>query len=255
MFGASNRTDQVKSTPHPNGTLSLGGVRGRLEHALEDAAARPGQKVKPAVLPFGRDALAPQVSHETMKYHYDKHFVGYVRKVNELICNTEFEGFTLEEIIRQAAWKRRRALLTNASQVWNHAFFWQCLSREQGRLPDRILGDALGKTFGSLEAFQRSFIEKGLSLVGSGWLWLVWHKERGLVIATTENTIPVWLGSERIPLLVCDLWEHAYYLDWRNDREGWLRAFVTQRANWNFAASQMASLLKTKPQWVYPSYE
>ncbi len=254
MFSGSHRRDRIKSAPHPKGTLSLRGLDGRLERALESVAPCPGEIVAPLHLPFDRASLAPQISPEAMGFHYDQHFVDHVHKLNSLVRATEFEGLALEDIIRQAAWKRKRALLTAASQVWNHAFFWQCLSGEEGRSPDCILGDALTKTFGSIKAFQHSFVEKGMALVGSGWLWLVWHRDHGLVITTTENTIPVWVGSERVPLLVCDLWEHAYFLDWRNDRRGWLQAFVTQRANWNFAARQMASLLKTRPQWVYPSY-
>jgi len=207
--------------------------------------------LQPPQLPYAYDALKPQISPETMHYHFDKHYLGYVAKVNTLVAGTEYASMPLEEMIRQAAWKRKRSLQTNAAQVWNHAFFWDSLSPVQDRGPDLVLAEALAKTFGSVGKFREKFVERGMAHVGSGWLWLAWHSERGLMIRTTENAIPVWLASGRIPLLVCDLWEHAYYLDWKNDRAGWLDAFVTRLANWELASKQYSAAVNGTAAWQY----
>ncbi|GEO01188.1 hypothetical protein NSE01_30200 [Novosphingobium sediminis] len=208
--------------------------------------------ILPAELAFARDALQPHVSAETMHYHFDKHYLGYVSKTNALIKGTDLAGATLEDIVRQAAWKRRRSLLVNAAQTWNHAFFWASLSPEGKTGPDAILASALEKAFGSLDSFRQKFIDKGLAHVGSGWLWLVCDKHRGLMLVTTDKAIPVWLGTDRVPLLVCDLWEHAYYLDWKNDRAAWLGAFIENCTNWDHAGRQLAALIKGQATWTYP---
>lgn len=241
-------------TPHPKGTLGFRGPRQRIQPGSMISGSTRLGKFTPTSLPYARDALVPQISRETMDYHYEKHFVGYVDKLNALIGNTEFESMVLEEVIRQAAWKRKRAIQSNAAQIWNHAFFWKSLSAQEGQKPESILLGGIVKQFGSLKEFQDKFVEKGAAHLGSGWLWLIWDKHRGLMITTTANANPVWLGTDRVPLLVCDLWEHAYYLDWRNDRAGWVHAFITERANWAFAGEQLAALLKGEPQWSY-SYE
>lgn len=204
-------------------------------------------------LPFSCDSLSPHLSREALADHHGKLFAGHVARVNDLVAGTEQESARLEDIIRQAAWKRRRPLLVNAAQVWNHGFFWQCLTPPQGQQPDPILGGAICKTFGSLETFRKTFVEKGVAHVGSGWLWLAWHKERGLIISATDNATPVWLASQRVPLLACDLWEHSYHLDWRHDRAGWLTTFIDELVNWAFVGERMASLLRSEPQWTYPA--
>lgn len=206
-----------------------------------------------AELPFAMDAFEPLISREAMHFHFDKHFQGYVNKLNTLIAGSDYARLSLEDIIRQAAWKRRRPMLVNASQIWNHAFFWQSLKVGGGHEPDVILGDAIRRTFGSFANFEAKFVERGLAHVGSGWLWLACHPDRGLIITATENAIPVWLASGRVPLLVCDLWEHAYYLDWKNDRAGWLKGFLSQAANWKFAGEQLASVLDRREPWTYPA--
>ncbi len=218
--------------------------------ALPGAASEAG--IKAAQLKFPVKSLEPDLSAETMHYHYDKHFLGYLAKVNGLVAGSEFASMPLEEVIRQAAWKRRRPLLTNAAQVWNHGFFWESLSPDQDRGPDLTLAEAIARTFGSVGKFRDKFVEKGLAHVGSGWLWLAWHGERGLILRATENTTPIWLASGRIPLLVCDLWEHAYYLDWKNDRAGWLEAFITRLANWETASKQYAAATNGTETWQYP---
>ncbi|MBV1691353.1 superoxide dismutase [Novosphingobium sp. G106] len=209
------------------------------------------EPVKVAELPFALDALEPLISREAMHFHYDKHFKGYVNKLNALVVGSAYAELPLEDIVRQAAWKRKRPMLVNASQTWNHAFFWQCLQPGGVMEPDVILSEAIRRTFGSYADFEAKFVEKGVAHVGSGWLWLACHPERGLIITATEDAIPVWLASGRVPLLVCDLWEHAYYLDWRHDRAGWLKGFLAQAANWNFAGEQLASVLDRREPWTY----
>lgn len=208
--------------------------------------------IRPAKLRFAQDALEPHISAETMHYHYDKHYVGYVAKTNALVKGTELASMSLEDIVRQAAWKRRRALLVNSSQAWNHAFFWASLSPDGKNGPDASLASALETSFGSLENFRQKFIDKGMAHVGSGWLWLAWDRHRGLMLCTTDKTIPVWLATDRVPLMVCDLWEHAYYLDWKHDRAGWLTAFIENCVNWQHVSKQLASQFKGMPTWNYP---
>lgn len=207
---------------------------------------------KPAELRFNRSSLEPHLSAEAMGFHYDKHYLGYLAKVNALVAGTELATMPLEDVIRQAAWKRKRPLLTNAAQTWNHAFFWESLSPDAGSGPTLTLAEAIAKTFGSVGKFKQKFVEKGLAHLGSGWLWLASHPEHGLMLRTTENATPIWLASGRVPLLVCDLWEHAYYLDWKNDRAGWLEAFITRLADWESASGQFAAAVNGTRTWRYP---
>lgn len=237
---------------HPSGVLGFDWSKRKEQRKSMTSPPLERAKLQAVQMPFEYAALEPEVSAETMHYHYDEHYMGYLLKANALAEQADLSNLSLEDIIRQAAWKRKRALLVNAAQVWNHAFFWQCLSPSNSVGPDAILKSALEKAFGSLDKFKQKFIEKGLAHVGSGWLWLSWHSERGLVLSTTENAIPVWLASGRTPLLVCDIWEHAYYLDWKNDRAGWLNAFINECANWQMAGKQFASLLNGTESWKYP---
>lgn len=211
-----------------------------------------GAAFQPAELQFDRSSLEPHISSETMGFHYDKHYLGYLAKVNALVADTDFATMPLEDVIRHAAWKRNRALLANAAQTWNHAFLWKSLSPELDRGPNLVLAEAIAKSFGSVGMFRKKFIEKGLAHLGSGWLWLTWHPDHGLLLRTTENATPIWLASGRIPLLVCDLWEHAYYLDWKNDRAGWLEAFITRLVNWETASEQFAAAVNGTQTWQYP---
>lgn len=258
MLATLERTDEpttrkplLSATPFARDKAAPRNTNGRgdsLQHApLAQTDPGDGGMIRPARLRFAQDALEPHVSAETMHYHYDKHYLGYVAKANALIKGTDLAALPLEDVVRQAAWKRRRALLVNASQAWNHAFFWACLSPDGKQGPDTILASALEKSFGSLENFRQKFIDKGMAHVGSGWLWLVWDKDRGLMLSTTDKTIPVWLATDRTPLLVCDLWEHAYYLDWKHDRAGWLTAFIENCVNWQTVGKQLASLVKGMP--------
>jgi Fe-Mn family superoxide dismutase len=164
-------------------------------------------------LPFALDALAPHMSRETLEYHHGKHHASYVEKLNKLIQDTEFESAPLEEIILKGS----NGVFNNAAQVWNHSFYWNCLSPAGGGEPDAALAEAIAAAFGSFTAFRDSFSKMAGSNFGSGWTWLVKQPDGTLAIVNTSNAgNPMTDGRQ--PLLTCDVWEHAYYIDYRNAR-------------------------------------
>ena len=184
-------------------------------------------------LPYAKDALAPHISAETLEYHYGKHHQAYVTNLNNLIKGTAFEGKTLEEIVRSSD----GGVFNNAAQVWNHTFYWNCLKPEGGGEPSGALADAIAKTFGSFAAFKEEFTKTAIGTFGSGWAWLVQRPDGSLGLVSTPNAATPLTGADKA-LLTCDVWEHAYYIDYRNARPKYLEAFWNL-ANWEFAASQM----------------
>ena len=185
-------------------------------------------------LPYARDALAPHISAETIDYHYGKHHQTYVTNLNNLIKGTEFEGLDLVAIVKKA----QGGMFNNAAQVWNHTFYWNSLTPKGGGEPSGKLADALKKSFGGFAQFKEDFSKAAVGTFGSGWAWLVQRADGGLAIVSTSNAATPITGSDR-PLLTCDVWEHAYYIDYRNARPKYVEAFWNL-ANWEFAASQMA---------------
>jgi len=185
-------------------------------------------------LPYARDALAPHISAETIDYHYGKHHQTYVTNLNNLIKGTEFENLDLLAIIK----KSQGGMFNNAAQIWNHTFYWNSLSPKGGGEPNGKLADAVKKTFGSFAQFKDDFSKTAVGTFGSGWAWLVQRADGGLGLVSTSNAATPITGSDR-PLLTCDVWEHAYYIDYRNARPKYVEAFWNL-ANWDFAASQMA---------------
>jgi Fe-Mn family superoxide dismutase len=185
-------------------------------------------------LPYARDALAPHISAETIDYHYGKHHQTYVTNLNNLIKGTEFENLDLLAIIK----KSQGGMFNNAAQIWNHTFYWNSLSPKGGGEPSGKLADAVKKTFGSFAQFKDDFSKTAVGTFGSGWAWLVQRADGGLGLVSTSNAATPITGSDR-PLLTCDVWEHAYYIDYRNARPKYVEAFWNL-ANWDFAASQMA---------------
>lgn len=182
-------------------------------------------------LPYARDALQPHMSKETLDYHYGKHHAGYVKKLNKAL---EKEGLDLplEELIRTQS----GGIFNNAAQVWNHTFFWNCLSPDGGGDPDGPLLEDLNTAFGSVKDFKEKFKSSAASNFGSGWTWLVENADGKLEIVNTDDAdTPLREGVQR-PLLTVDVWEHAYYLDHRNDRGAYLDAFW-KLVNWSFVAS------------------
>ncbi|MEE4190308.1 MAG: Fe-Mn family superoxide dismutase [Halieaceae bacterium] len=186
-------------------------------------------------LPYARNALAPHISEETLDFHYGKHHQAYVDKLNAAIDGTELADQSLEDIIKGA----EGGLFNNAAQVWNHTFYWHSLSPEGGGEPDGALAEAINAAFGSVEAFKEQFSEKAAGNFGSGWTWLVQNADGGLAIVNTDDAETPITEAGVTPLLTCDVWEHAYYIDYRNARPKYLEAFWNL-VNWDFAASNMA---------------
>jgi Fe-Mn family superoxide dismutase len=184
-------------------------------------------------LPFAKDALAPIISAETIEYHYGKHHATYVDNLNKLIVGTEFANLSLEEIVEKSS----GGLFNNAAQVWNHTFYWNCLSPKGGGDPTGPVAEALVKSFGSLGAFKEKFAATAVGTFGSGWAWLVRNTDGSLGIESSSNAgTPITAGKK--PLLTCDVWEHAYYIDYRNARAGYVDKFW-QRVNWAFVAENL----------------
>jgi Fe-Mn family superoxide dismutase len=181
-------------------------------------------------LPFNEDALEPVISKETIEFHYGKHHQAYVDNLNKLIAGTEFEDMELEEIIMKSG----GGIFNNAAQVFNHTFYWNCLAPNGGGKPEGKLAEAIDEAFGSFEKFKELFSAKAVGTFGSGWAWLVKNQDGALEIVSTGNADnPLTKGQT--PLLTCDVWEHAYYIDYRNARAKYVEAFWNL-LNWDFVA-------------------
>ncbi len=185
-------------------------------------------------LPWAKEALAPHISAETIDYHYGKHHQAYVTNLNKQIEGTEFENMELEAIIKKAT----GGVFNNAAQVWNHTFYWNCLAPDAGGEPQGRLADAINKSFGSFAKFKEEFTKTATGTFGSGWGWLVQRPDGDLALVSTSNAATPLTGNDRT-LLTCDVWEHAYYIDYRNARPKYLEAFWNL-VNWKFVESQMA---------------
>jgi superoxide dismutase, Fe-Mn family len=182
-------------------------------------------------LPFESNALEPHISAETLSFHHGKHHATYVTNLNNLVPGTEFEGKSLEEIITSAP---AGGVFNNAAQIWNHTFYWNSLSPNGGGVPTGALADAINKAFGSFDEFKAKFSTSAATNFGSGWTWLVKNADGSVEIVNTSNAgCPLTDG--KTPLLTCDVWEHAYYVDYRNARPKYVEAFWNL-ANWEFAA-------------------
>ena len=185
-------------------------------------------------LPYALDALAPHISKETLEYHYLKHHQAYVTNLNNLIKGTEFENSKLEEIIKKSA----AGIFNNAAQVWNHTFYWNGLKPNGGGTPSGALAAAITAKWGSFDAFKEAFTKSCICNFGSSWTWLVKKADGSLDIVNTSIAATP-LTTTYKPLITCDLWEHAYYIDYRNARPKYVEAFW-QLANWDFAAANFA---------------
>ena len=186
-------------------------------------------------LPYANNALEPHISAETLEYHYGKHHATYVNKLNTMIEGTKYEDASLEAIITDA----EGGLFNNAAQVWNHSFYWQCLTPGGGGEPGGALGSAIDEFFGGIDGFREAFNKAATSNFGSGWTWLVKTPEGALEIVNTDDAANPMTDGMR-PLLTCDVWEHAYYIDYRNDRAAYLEGFW-KLVNWEFVASNFAA--------------
>ncbi|MBJ7306407.1 MAG: superoxide dismutase [Acidimicrobiia bacterium] len=186
-------------------------------------------------LPYAQDALAPTISAETMEYHYGKHHQTYVDNLNKAVAGTADENASLEDIIMKA----EGPLFNNAAQVWNHTFFWNCLSPNGGGQPTGAIADRIAADFGGYDAFRAQITDAGLTQFGSGWAWLV-EKDGKLAIMKTPNAdLPMKHGAKA--LCTIDVWEHAYYIDYRNARAKFIEVVLDNLINWDFVNANLAS--------------
>ena len=185
-------------------------------------------------LPYAMDALAPMISKETLEFHYGKHHQTYVTNLNNLIKGTEFEPMSLDEIVKKSS----AGIFNNAAQIWNHTFYWHSLAPNAGGTPSGALSAAIDAKWGSFDAFKEAFNKSAVGNFGSSWTWLVKKADGSLDIVNTSNAATPLTGADK-PLLTCDLWEHAYYIDHRNRRPDYLGAYW-KLVNWSFASANFA---------------
>ncbi|WP_143871949.1 superoxide dismutase [Fe] [Catenovulum sediminis] len=185
-------------------------------------------------LPYEKNALEPHISAETLEYHYGKHHQTYVTKLNGLVEGTDLASKSLEEIVKTSS----GGVFNNAAQIWNHTFYWNCLSPNGGGEPTGKVADAINETFGSFEAFKAELNDKAVNNFGSSWTWLVKNADGKLAIVNTSNAATPLTDAGVTPLLTVDLWEHAYYIDYRNARPKYLEAFWAL-VNWDFVAKNL----------------
>jgi len=189
-------------------------------------------------LPYSQDALEPYISARTMSFHYGKHHQIYVDNLNKLVADTLWAGQPLEKVIRETAGvPDKAAIFNNGAQVWNHTFFWQSMKPGGGGKPTGRLMKLIEKSFGNLDEFKKAFVDTAVAQFGSGWVWLVQDGDLLKVVKTSNADTPVAHGQTAI--LTCDVWEHAYYLDYQNRRKDFVQAFLDHLANWEFAALQL----------------
>jgi Fe-Mn family superoxide dismutase len=185
-------------------------------------------------LPYALDALAPHISRETLEFHHGKHHQAYVTNLNGLIKGTEFESMSLEDIVRKSS----GGVFNNAAQIWNHTFYWSSLSPKGGGVPTGALATAINAKWGSFDAFKEAFNKSAVGNFGSSWTWLVKKPDGSLDIVNTSNAATPITGADT-PLITCDLWEHAYYIDYRNSRPNYLGGYWNL-VNWDFASANFA---------------
>ncbi len=184
-------------------------------------------------LPYAKNALEPHISAETLEYHYGKHHQTYVDKLNGLVDGTDMAGKSLEDIVRSS----EGGVFNNAAQVWNHTFYWHCLSPNGGGEPQGKLAELIARDFGSFAEFKSKFTDTAINTFGSGWAWLVQNSDGKLELTSTSNAQTPLTGNAK-PLLTCDVWEHAYYIDYRNARPKYMDAFWNL-VNWEFVSANL----------------
>ena len=201
-------------------------------------------------LPYAYDALAPTVSAETMHVHHDKHHKAYVDKANAMAEKAGLANLPLEALIKEAKKRGDAALFNNAAQAWNHGFFWESMAPKP-KASGANLKAAIDDAFGDLAGLKKKFVAEGVGHFGSGWAWLV-TGPKGLEVISTHDADDTFTHEGLTPLLVCDLWEHAYYLDYKNDRAGFLTKWLDTVANWEFASKQFDGARNKAEGYRYP---
>jgi len=184
-------------------------------------------------LPYELNALEPHISRETLEYHYGKHHQTYVTNINNLIADTEFKNMPLEDIIKKSS----GGIFNNAAQVWNHSFYWDCLNPNGGGEPTGVLAKKINEAFGSFQSFKENFTKTAIGTFGSGWAWLVKNPDGTLAITSTSNA-GTPMTENKTALLTCDVWEHAYYIDYRNARAKYVDSFWSL-VNWEFVGKNL----------------
>lgn len=205
-------------------------------------------------LPYPHDALSPFVSADTLRTHHGKHHKAYVEKTNELAAKAGLAGRALEDVVREAHKRGDKTLFNNAAQAWNHAFFWQSMRAPGGAALSGDLVRAIAESFDGIDALRDAFVEEGVGHFASGWVWVV-TGANGLQVISTHDADDTLVRDGLFPLLVCDLWEHAYYLDYKNDRKAFLERWFDNVANWAFAAAQLAASDGQGEAFRYPPPE
>jgi Fe-Mn family superoxide dismutase len=191
-------------------------------------------------LPYAENALEPHMSARTIQFHYGKHHRAYVDKLNELVANTPLANKSLEDLVRDLAGQRGarpKKIFNNAGQVWNHTFFWESMTPKGGGQPDGQLGHLLEVSFGGYDAFKDLFKKTAVDQFGSGWVWLISEGDRLAVVSTANAMSPMAEG--KTTLLGCDVWEHAYYLDYQNRRDGFVETYLAHLVNWDAAVARL----------------
>ncbi|HEY2482315.1 MAG TPA: superoxide dismutase [Caulobacteraceae bacterium] len=205
-------------------------------------------------LPYRYDALAPAMSERTLHFHHDKHHHAYVEKLNGLLAKAGQSPDSLETVIANAASEgdAGRSVFNNAAQAWNHGFFWNSMT-PQIAAPEGQLAKAIDQSFGGLVKLSQVWVERGETHFGFGWVWLVADASGHLDVKSTHDAQDMVTERDQTPLLVCDLWEHAYYLDYQNDRKRFLQTWFDALPNWSFAAEQLAAVGRGGRGWRYPT--
>lgn len=203
-------------------------------------------------LPYDAGALEPHISRTTMETHHGKHHAAYIKNMNAILAERADAPKALEDVVQLAVREGNRKLFNNAAQAWNHGFFWQSLTPEAQGGPSGDLKSAIEKAFGSISSFNDEAKAKGVGHFASGWLWLVSDKNGAVSLTDLHDADTPITDASLTPLLVCDLWEHAYYLDYKNERPRFVEAFLSTLANWRFAESQYAAARSGDSGWVFP---
>ncbi|HUB09088.1 MAG TPA: superoxide dismutase [Myxococcales bacterium] len=220
------------------GAAVIAGALDRPARAAENAAAAAPFALPP--LPYAENALEPFISSRTMGFHYGKHHKGYVAKLNKAVAGTALATKTLEQLVTLSAGKPDQvSLFDNAAQTWNHTFYWHSMRPSGGGAPTGALRSRIEKSFGSVGEFQKQFAAAAGGQFGSGWAWLIQDGERLAVVKTADADNPLSQGKKA--LLCCDVWEHAYYLDYQNRRPDYVKAFLDHLANWEFVEQNLAA--------------
>jgi Fe-Mn family superoxide dismutase len=213
-----------------------------LKNGRSQASVAP---IRQEPLPYPESGLSPYISSKTLSFHYGKHHRTYVEKTNQLVSATNLKDLSLEEIIRRSAGRPdMKPLFTNAAQAWNHSFYWQCMKPKGGGTPGTELLGLIKSSFGSFEEFRQRFETSATSYFASGWVWLV--QENGDLKITESHDADNPLVHDQKPLMTLDVWEHAYYLDYQNERKQYVKVFLDHLANWGFAESQLQETKNTE---------